>query len=122
VSHVWVHGALSLSLLKPIDIEQLGDGGRLCVELAVRGLLQSASQETIAGLVHKISGSDREMKELRAGLVWFLSKHVIPNCSSRAGRDENDVDGEALHQPSKKQDRIAKQAKSLVEMLKKCSS
>lgn len=122
MAHAWLHGALSLSLLKPIDIEQLGDGGRLCLELAMRGLLQKASVETLASLGTKVSSNDREMKELRAGLVWFLNKHVIPNCKSSAGKRAKDVDGEAAFQPANKQDRIATQARLFLEMLKKCNA
>jgi hypothetical protein len=60
--------ALSLSLLKPIEIERMGDGGHLCLKLALRALLLQCGQHSLEKLVRRIAGADAEMADLRAGL------------------------------------------------------
>jgi hypothetical protein len=56
LAHAWAKSALSLSLLKPIEIEQMGEGGHLCLKLAFRSLLLQCGENTLKKLVEKISG------------------------------------------------------------------
>ena len=68
VTHFFLFAALSLSLLKPIEIERMGDGGHLCLKLALRALLLQCGQHSLEKLVRRIAGADAEMADLRAGL------------------------------------------------------
>ena len=126
LAHAWIGKALSLSLLKPVEIEQMGAGGHLCLTLAFRALVLQGEPHSLAKLVQKIAGGDRETAELRAGLKWFFYKHM--NAQKGAARHAGfgggtDLpSGKVAADPKEKKLVLAQRVKVFVDLLEQCGN
>jgi nucleolar MIF4G domain-containing protein 1 len=123
LAHAWVSSALSLSLLKPIEIEKLGEGGSFCMRLAFRALLLQGGDQTLAKLVGKIAGGDRDMAELRAGIRWFFHKFMGGKAEKSAGVGEGEGElptGEVKKESRDKKELLAERVQAFIGLLAKC--
>ena len=125
LAHAWASAALSLSLLKPIEIEQMGEGGHLCLKLAFRALLLQCGQHTQAKILSKISAAESEMADLRAGLKWFFFKHmkaqkVVSHSGFGGGTDL--PSGQVAKESSDKKVLLQQRVQTFVGLLSKCAS
>ncbi len=125
LAHAWASSALSFSLLKPIEIEQMGEGGHLCLKLAFRALLLECGQNTQAKLISKIAAAESEMADLRAGLKWFFFKHMKAekvSVHSGFGGGNDLPSGQVAKEARNKKLLLQQRVQTFVGLLSKCAS